>query len=398
MVSPVKPKATSLLNSKDIEKEMAPKLKTREKGREKTVTNASSQRETSNAKSQEHTGEPKDLPPITPAPPEMNLFSPLDSFPSSSRPFPRDTPPPSDISQATEGPRPSRRQRAAVSYAEPSLRDKMRRPGKELVDAVIPSGTKPEPTTARKPDTSSTSSIQFQKEDDKESTATDKEWKKLPISKPHDPIEPTSPLGSKSTGTTSADLPPTVITDRRRRSSATPRIPLDGLTSSTNPSTTAVGGGGVSQSTIAALVAGSQKRLSRAREAAEAQRRASGEKGIGLDIYDFDDSEAPSSTASKAENGKESGLKERKDGKERPGSTTGAGGKVSRRHSSMSDIRTGLGPTKRGEEGMMRSISVPNGPLAKKEEKRKDEGPEEDKNGSLRRAERAANRRKSMMV
>ena len=398
MVSPAKPKATGLLKSKDVEKEMALKPKAREKGREKSTTNTSSQREASNSKSQEHTAVPKDLHPITPAPPDMNPFSPLDSFPSSSRPLPRDTPPPSDLSQAAEGPRPSRRQRVAVSYAEPSLRDKMRRPGKELVDAVIPSGTKPEPTTARKLDKSGTSSIQIQNEDDSESAAVDKEWRKLPISKPHDPIEPTSPLGSKSTGTTSADLPPTVITDRRRRSSATPRTALDGLTASANPSTTAVVGGSVSQSTIAALVAGSQKRLSRAREAAEAQRRASGEKGLGLDIYDFDDSEAPSSAASKAESGTESGLKEGKEGKERPGSTTGIGGKVSRRHSSMSDIRTGLGSTKRGEEGVMRSVSVPNGGIAKKEEKRRDEGVEEDKNGSLRRAERAANRRKSMMV
>ncbi|CAN8103544.1 unnamed protein product [Discula destructiva] len=48
----------------------------------------------------------------------------------------KDTPPPPDISVHGETSRPSRRARPAISYAEPSLRDKMRRPTKELYDAV----------------------------------------------------------------------------------------------------------------------------------------------------------------------------------------------------------------------------------------------------------------------
>lgn len=40
------------------------------------------------------------------------------------------------ISDMTAASRPSRRQRAVVSYAEPNLRDKMRRPTSELIDAV----------------------------------------------------------------------------------------------------------------------------------------------------------------------------------------------------------------------------------------------------------------------
>ncbi|PHH51833.1 Shugoshin [Ceratocystis fimbriata CBS 114723] len=51
-----------------------------------------------------------------------------------------DTPPPSHISSNGETSRPSRRSRAAVSYAEPNLRDKMRRPTKELFDAVAGEG------------------------------------------------------------------------------------------------------------------------------------------------------------------------------------------------------------------------------------------------------------------
>lgn len=47
-----------------------------------------------------------------------------------------DTPPPAHISSSGETSRASRRNRSAVSYAEPNLRDKMRRPSKQLFDAV----------------------------------------------------------------------------------------------------------------------------------------------------------------------------------------------------------------------------------------------------------------------
>lgn len=75
---------------------------------------------------------PATLPPKTPAPTD-DLFSPsMSSAPSTAATASRDTPPPSDLI----GARPSRRARPSVSYAEPNLRDKMRRPGKELADAV----------------------------------------------------------------------------------------------------------------------------------------------------------------------------------------------------------------------------------------------------------------------
>ncbi|TLD10386.1 hypothetical protein PgNI_05683 [Pyricularia grisea] len=53
-----------------------------------------------------------------------------------------DTPPPPDISSGGDTARPSRRSRASVSYAEPNLRDKMRRPSNELTDAVSGKGNK----------------------------------------------------------------------------------------------------------------------------------------------------------------------------------------------------------------------------------------------------------------
>lgn len=82
--------------------------------------------------------EPENLPdpePETPA--AQDIISPIFSEPSA-RPSTRDTPPPADIGHegVTDHGRPGRRARASVSYAEPNLRDKMRRPTKELVDAV----------------------------------------------------------------------------------------------------------------------------------------------------------------------------------------------------------------------------------------------------------------------
>ncbi|EFW98957.1 shugoshin family protein [Grosmannia clavigera kw1407] len=64
----------------------------------------------------------------------------LSEKPTSASAGGRDTPPPLDISSQGEVSRPSRRARASVSYAEPNLRDKMRRPTKELLDAVAGEG------------------------------------------------------------------------------------------------------------------------------------------------------------------------------------------------------------------------------------------------------------------
>lgn len=55
---------------------------------------------------------------------------------SNTRAKAEDTPPPSDLGLQADGSRPSRRVRGGVSYAEPNLRHKMRRPTKELADAV----------------------------------------------------------------------------------------------------------------------------------------------------------------------------------------------------------------------------------------------------------------------
>lgn len=72
---------------------------------------------------------------------ESALFSPTSPAATSSLDGSRgDTPPPADISSSGETLRPSRRNRTTISYAEPNLRAKMRRPTKELFDAVAGEG------------------------------------------------------------------------------------------------------------------------------------------------------------------------------------------------------------------------------------------------------------------
>ncbi|KAF4595939.1 Shugoshin [Ophiocordyceps camponoti-floridani] len=92
----------------------------------------------------EPTASPPNPPPVESLPAPVSEDDP--PSPRSPEPAARDvetgsdTPPPSDISASGEATRPSRRNRAAISYAEPNLRDKMRRPSKQLFDAVAGEG------------------------------------------------------------------------------------------------------------------------------------------------------------------------------------------------------------------------------------------------------------------
>lgn len=120
---------------------------------EKPKPRAARERAAQKIKETESELEPVEVPVPSPSPPapaidvlpstetvsmEAALLSPASPEPTSrmSLSSVRDTPPPADISSHGETSRPSRRARAAISYAEPNLRDKMRRPTKELYDAV----------------------------------------------------------------------------------------------------------------------------------------------------------------------------------------------------------------------------------------------------------------------
>ncbi|RYP20389.1 hypothetical protein DL767_009462 [Monosporascus sp. MG133] len=152
-----------------------------------------------------------------------------------------DTPPPLDISSRGETTRGSRRTRPAVSYAEPNLRDKMRRPTKQLLDAVAGEGKS---LQMRRVSSSSSQSRQSELPTPASASSTSSSavrsservvgsprlaavWKNIPDASAAAAATdnmPPSPLARKTAGRASppmgSDLPTTVVTDRRKRNSS----------------------------------------------------------------------------------------------------------------------------------------------------------------------------------
>ncbi|KAF2149481.1 hypothetical protein K461DRAFT_323969 [Myriangium duriaei CBS 260.36] len=129
---------------------------------------------------------------VPPKTPSGSLFSPTPE-PST---LPQETDQPTDPATAAnlEGVRrPSRRSRAVQSYAEPSLNTKMRRPTKELIDAVVLKAA-----TAGGRSTSTGAKIKPEPSDD------EPDWRTLLAA------EPGSPLSAK-TGTTASESGSTVM-------------------------------------------------------------------------------------------------------------------------------------------------------------------------------------------
>ncbi|KIX04116.1 uncharacterized protein Z518_07669 [Rhinocladiella mackenziei CBS 650.93] len=157
--------------------------------------------------------ETNDIPPKTPAASGEDVLSPISSEPSSrTAPQPKEAAILNSVEDVLNGSigRGSRRARAAVSYAEPNLRDKMRRPGKELVGAVEGiEKNKDNPaaaTTTRVPKTERAKS-DGPKEVEEQSGPTKVKhekgvsggdrWKELPYSMSSKKDEPASPLRDK---------------------------------------------------------------------------------------------------------------------------------------------------------------------------------------------------------
>jgi hypothetical protein len=210
--------------------------------------------------------------PETPAAPD--IFSPSSSQPSTVRES-RDTPPPPDLGPGTEGQRPSRRARPAVSYAEPNLRDKMRRPTKDLIDAVSKdekahrgSGVKLEEEA---PSTTVTIKAEPEADDD---------WKRMPAAS--SATVENSPLSSKAP--MSDTFPSSITTHRKRRESILSQAEADLSRTS-------------SGSAIAALLAENRRAKAAAREKAKEneaakekmkEEEATVTKAMSkLDIYEF---------------------------------------------------------------------------------------------------------------
>lgn len=321
--------------------------------------------------------------PETPAQPALELFLPQSSEPSAARPDSRDTPPPPDLDPrasvtdalATAG-RASRRARDSVSYAEPSLRDKMRRPTKELVDAV---GADERPQIVKVNEVKAAPAIEKNQMRTviikKESSEEPADWRNLPIAGGEDShhsgsrAEPASPLGKKGSGLSTKDLPATVITERRGRESLGPRKDVQGEQS--KPVST-------SGSTIAVFVAGTQKARSSDRE--PIGKDAKGSK----DIFELNSSSPADAVAA----------------------TISAPARTSRRHSSIStnldlmgNAASGIIPVdrrrERRKESVVSATSRKDDSEAAMKITRSIDGIAE---SGMGRAERAASRRRSMML
>lgn len=136
---------------------------------------------------------------------------------------PGDTPPPVDISVHGETSRPSRRVRAAVSYAEPSLRDKMRRPTKELFDAVSGEGKFIRSSSAHllgplsasqvKADDEGSSALSSKRPQSAESAMANEAARRPTVVSPLLQREPSKEQARP-------DLPESVVMERRRRPSS----------------------------------------------------------------------------------------------------------------------------------------------------------------------------------
>ncbi|KAL8662529.1 MAG: hypothetical protein Q9202_004674 [Teloschistes flavicans] len=330
--------------------------------------------------------------PKTPAPSLDDVLPPADSAPPPARPEGRDTPPPGDLDPEVANTnsfgsmgRASRRQRGSISYAEPNLRDKMRRPTKDLVDAVGAEERSQQKRAGKseldhqeagctvRGEASSNLRTVMIKQEPGDGGGLD--WKTLPVKecqndRDRERDNAPSPLGAKST-TAKTDLPDSVVTERRRRHSI---IDRERVTAEGRPQGSGAG------STIAALnprprSQGDDKRL-------EGSGRVSRPAEIASSVKDQEGSPAEvENAAASARTGKPSarGL---------------------RRHSSVTDDRVKDILTRRaGERGKESSNDGKTAGVPELKNMRSaaalavasDEG-------ALGRGERAASRRRSMML
>jgi hypothetical protein len=190
------------------------------------------------------------------APAEPDIFSPPSSQPSTC-PASRDTPPPADIVPHGEDTRPSRRSRGSISYAEPNLRAKMRRPTNEFVAAVAAGTQQNHPHVVKLEDQNACDAIKVKTE-----PAPDNQWNERPVVSA---IE-NSPLKGKAPAAES--LPSSITTHRKRRES---------MLNESEPEPRGPG------SAIAALLA--EKR--RAKAEARAKELQNKDAARNLDIYEF---------------------------------------------------------------------------------------------------------------
>ncbi|MCJ1308414.1 hypothetical protein MMC25_002067 [Agyrium rufum] len=256
--SPAKSKRSISSNTSDPKKDSSDEKPSRDDPRNLPITHPKNpSRKVTTRKPQDLSMQELELHPIqinvpleleTPLHPITTILSPetimSDQTDSTDvRPSSRDTPPPSDldVASAAAAGRGSRRARPSVSYVEPNLRDKMRRPSKQLVDAVgadekvrrglAQSAAEERVRKAGEDDDceivsekgtllAKVRTVVIKKDPDLEVEAREGEesWKNLPLAEKRandlgeDVKAPESPLGEKAER---RDLPASVLTGRR---------------------------------------------------------------------------------------------------------------------------------------------------------------------------------------
>ena len=333
------------------------------------------------------------LPPKTPAIPGLDLFSPSTSDPLEQRPESQDTPPPPDLGPNTgtgSFGRTSRRSKGSVSYTEPNLRDKMRRPTKDLIDAV---GTedKLKQDSFDKVVGVPSSNCQLEgmriKQEDDDDEGSRLVWKTKPIKESKSQqqrlqAEKTSPLSQKA-NLPAADLPASVMTDRRRRASSLVRKDDDGIRKEQ----------GSGAGTVIAALSGATYRKKNGAEVTETKDEGiveSDQETEGrISVFDFTSS-SPEHPG--GENIAQQGLAKPL--------------RVARRHSSVSTFSEhGRGPitiSRRRREAVIADKGDPNkaneSEMPSATSMTVPDVTKEASQGSIGRSERAANRRRSMVV
>lgn len=159
--------------------------------------------------------EPAELDSAVQEPAPLSPSSPEDAAAEDDSPR-GDTPPPFDISSQGETSRASRRSRNAISYAEPNLRVKMRRPTKELYDAVAGEGK-----SRRWSQSESLDMLNLKRESAGEETLRKIRPANARLSELMRADTPDSPLAGKD-AESSEDSQNAVKPGRRRRQSAAP--------------------------------------------------------------------------------------------------------------------------------------------------------------------------------
>lgn len=330
--------------------------------------------------------EPKlkpEVEPETPSIPAAGISSPVSSLPSTTRITSRDTPPPSELGSSSDSHRPSRRARASVSYAEPNLRDKMRRPTEQLFDAVTGEGKVQRLSIATQETKVPTTEIEIKGE-----PVLNESWKDMPSAAAAS-IYAKSPLATRTT------VPEMSMAEEAGHSHR--------RTSSLNPDGARETPRSGSGSVISALIAGQRKSKQERKNHVKPTDSHIEKVTAKLDVFEF--KEPPLSEDSSAVKVIDAGIAKPGKVSRQPTSEPQDSGQVSDDGGLDAETEPACEPTmsrrRRSTLGLANSRSLVNPQVQKIESVLKKPGSSTDsavpESGNTR-SERAAGRRRSMML